>query len=116
MAAGPGSTSGFYAPGFKEENFPSLLGARGIFLNFRDPFSGAGIFLFPGGRMRAPGSRMRSELRRASRAGAEKSIRDAGALRAPAPTKDFFDFCNDFLVFGVSNFGNFLTDFCDFRV
>ena len=63
-----------------------------------------------------PGAECRSELRRASRAGAQNSIRDAGALRALAPTKDFLDFCIDFFVFWVSNFGNFLTDFCDFRV
>ena len=62
-----------------------------------------------------PGAGCGSELRRASRAGAQNSIRDAGALRAPAPTKDFFDFCSDFLEFGVSIFRHFLTEFCDFR-
>ena len=63
-----------------------------------------------------PGAGCRSKLRRASRAGAQNSIRDAGALRAPAPTKDFFDLCIDFFVFRVPVLGNFLIVFCDFRV
>ena len=55
------------------------------------------MFLFPGGQMQVPGTGCRSEHRRASRAGAQHSIWDAGALRAPAPTKDLSDCCNDFL-------------------
>ena len=64
----------------------------------------------------SPGAGCRSELRRASRAGAQNSIRDAGALRAPAPTKVFFDFCMFFFFeFFVAVFGHVLTISVDFR-
>ena len=83
-------------------------GAGDIFLDLRAPFSGAGIFLFPEDRMQAPpGAGSRSELRRAKRAGAQNSIRDAGALRTPAPTKDFL-FLSMFLSFGSQVFVIFL--------
>ena len=62
-----------------------------------------------------PGAGWRSELRRASRAGAQNSIRDAGALRAPAPTKDFFDFCSDFFELWGAVFCHFLTISVEFR-
>ena len=55
-----------------------------------------------------PGVGRRSELRRASRAGAQNSIRDAGALRAPAPTNDFLIFVSMFLSFGSRVFVIFL--------
>ena len=58
-----------------------------------------------------PGAGCGSELRRASRAGAQNIIRDAGALRAPAPTKDFFDFCIDFLCAGSQFLVMFLQTF-----
>ena len=64
-------------------------GLDAFFLSFRGPDSGSNNFLFGGRRNRAPGPGYGSQLRRASRAGAQNSIQDAGALRAPAPTKDF---------------------------
>ena len=81
-------------------------------LHFEDP---AFSYLLGVGRM-PPGAGCGSELRRASRAGAQNSIWDAGALRAPAPTNDFFDFCSDVFEFWVAILGNFLTDVVDFRV
>ena len=95
--------------------FPSELGARCIFLNIRGPDLGSNTFLFDGDRKHAPG---RSELRRASRAGACNSIQDAGARasRAPAPTRDVFHFCKDFFEFWVLKFGHFLSISGDFRV
>ena len=59
-----------------------------------------------GVEIKAPGVGCRSELRRASRAGAQKGIQDTGALLAPAPTKDFYDFCKycfEFCVFLLVN-------------
>ena len=55
-----------------------------------------------------------SELRRASRAGAQNGIRDTGALRAPAPTI-FFDFCNDFFESRVSFFLSLSCSFGRFQ-
>ena len=48
-------------------------------------------------------------------AGAHNSIQDAGALRAPAPTKDFSEFCNDFFEFWVLMFDEFLIVLGDSR-
>ena len=56
-----------------------------------------------------PGAGCRSELRRASRAGAQNSIRDAGALRAPQ--KMFLNFVTMFLSFG----SRFVVMFLQFR-
>ena len=77
-----------------------------MFLNLRGLYSGASTFLFGGGRIQA---RCLCGIRRASRAGSEKGIQDAGALRAPARTNDVFEF-------GVLIFGKFLINFVDFRV
>ena len=54
-----------------------------------------------------PGAGCRPELRRASRAGAQNSIQDAGTLRAPAPTI-FLIFVTFFLSFGSRVFVIFL--------
>ena len=68
------------------------------------------MFLFGSGGDHAPGEPgCRSELRRASRAGAQNSIQDAGALRAPARTNDVFEFW-------VLIFDQVLIIFDDFRV
>ena len=72
-------------------------------------FQGLAFSYFLGVGCEPPGAGCRCELRRASRAGAENSIRDAGALRAPVPATDFFDLCIDvFFSFGFRCFLIFL--------
>ena len=90
-------------------------GAGCIFLNLRGPDSGASTFLFGGVGIMPLGPRCGSELRRASCAGAQNVIQDAGALRAPARTKVFLNFVKIVLEFGVLSFGHLLTISDDFR-
>ena len=75
---------------------PSGQGLEAFSYISRPHSQGLAFSYFLGVGCEPPGAGCGSELRRASRVGAQNSIRDAGALCAPAPTKVFFAFCNVF--------------------